>query len=198
MTISDIADTLGSMILMKTDKDLNVIWKKTYPRMAQEIRVNTISEDSKTKDLYLLGGQWTHGSNTLPDVKNKVHFIKVDSSGNILAEHTPGSGGESNGNNMVKTGDGNFLVSGKTWGWGQNSLGSVFSMKVDTAGNELWHQLYAANAYACWIENNLRVDDNTFINVGGVVQTHSVTPTSLYGHFGGYVNRIDSRPLKTL
>lgn len=182
-----------TMVLTKTDKNLNVIWQKTYPTTVTNGYNSSVIQDPKSGDIYMLESQWTDAGSNYPQADNKVYFIKTDSMGNLLAEGTPGSGGYDNGESMVRTDDGNFLVSGITWGagWGAGQEGSPFSMKVDSEGNELWHHLYAANDYTAWIMHNANAGDGNTINVGAVVPVHSITSHSFYGNSSGYVNKID-------
>lgn len=183
-------DSFATIVLTKTDKDLNVIWEKTYPTIVLSgINVSLI-ENPKNGELNILGMRYTSSGSNLPQQSNKIYFIKLDSLGNVLSQQTPGSGDYDNGECMVKADDGNFFITGKTWGWGANSLGSVFSMKIDTSGNELWHHLYATNYYACWLFSNLNVGNNQFVNAGSVVPIHQTTPYSFYGNGSGYINKV--------
>jgi hypothetical protein len=68
---------------------------------------------------------------------------------------------------MELSNDGGYLINGRTHSWGQNN-GSGYVLKADTAGNELWHQFYAQDAYSTWLQGMTKSKEATesYFNVG--------------------------------
>lgn len=90
---------------------------------------------------------------------------------------------------MVQSDDGNFLIAGRTFSWEQ-SHGSPYVLKSDTAGNALWHLLYTPNAYSTWLTDICRTKESqeTYVTVGSITPVHNGNP---YGDGLFYINKID-------
>jgi len=129
-------------VLTKTDKELNLIWRRLYPTNAMNGYTQAIRTHETKDDITLLCDKATEANNSLglPELPNRIYIRELDSAGNVLNEYTPGPANWNNPTDMVVTDDGGSLVCGITYSWGED--GTAFSLKADAGGNENWHQFY--------------------------------------------------------
>ncbi|GEM_PF-932340 len=113
-------------ILVKTDKEGNLIWFKKYTNIIGDFPSLAIENDG-----YLIFGT----------LEGKATLIKTDLSGNILwsknyAEH----GTFQRGREIMKVQDGYILMGSTngTWGGSRGVYGELFLVNVDKSGNLLW------------------------------------------------------------
>lgn len=97
--------------------------------------------------------------------------MRVDSSGSMLTVDTPGTLSDwDNCRKMAATSDNGYIVTGRTFSWGQNE-GSGYAMKVDSTGSEEWHQIYNQGVYSGWPYNILKPGEGSSTNylIGGAL-----------------------------
>jgi len=183
----NVANASARWRLCKTDLNLNVIWQKDYVLSTRDGAIITIKTIEGSEDIMLLGSKFTAPDDNAgyPEMPNRIYLTRVDSAGNIVAEYTPGPSYHNDGADMAVTDDGNYLIAGRTFSWGQSN-GSAYALKTDANMDEDWHKLYAQDAYTTWILKLIRTKDlnENYLSVGQVV------PNSDYDG-RAFINKID-------
>jgi hypothetical protein len=165
-------DSQSSWLLTKTDKDLNIIWKKTYPCDALDGNTIRIRLNEESGNILLLQNRFTNADNPfgMPPLPNRIIVREVDSSGNEVSVIYPGPPNWNNGTDFLAIDANDFYFSGRTFSWGQNQ-GTAFMMKTDSNGTEEWHEFYLQDDYTCYFEKSTLTDEDLpkIVNVGTVV-----------------------------
>lgn len=137
-----------SLLIVKLDENGNVIWNHTYGGTRSEFAISIL----KTED----GGYYIHGNTDSNDgdVTNdvidfiKIWLVKLNSEGELEWEKTIGGTRSDYGTCMIKTFDGNYLISGSTMSEeiiGQPNPDYLYYgvlFKIDKYGNILWNKVY--------------------------------------------------------
>lgn len=100
-------------VLTKTDKNLNVIWRKSYS-MVKSMSGFTLGILTNADDdnLILLCNKSSEPGNSLglPTLPNRIYIRKVDSAGNLLEVHKPGPNYFNHPHDFERMDDGTLLV----------------------------------------------------------------------------------------
>ncbi len=121
------------VVLVKFDKNGNVIWYKTYGGTKDDVG-NRIE---KTKDgNFILVGSTLSYSNY-----SDVYIIKVDPNGDMLWERYYGGDSGDEGECIRTTSDGGYIISGSTRSFGTTGT-AVYLIRLDSDGNLLWQKVY--------------------------------------------------------
>lgn len=174
--------------LLKTDKDLNIIWVKDYPFEAEIGEVHTVKVLDSRENLMLCGYKYTEDGNRsdFPTLYPKICLMKVDSGGNVLGEYKPGPDYYNNPFGMEVTDDGGVMVCGRTFSFGQ-SEGAQYVLKTNAQGEEEWQELYVRNdGYLMEIQRSL--NQEAYYNAG-----ITVTDRDKEMKYRGFVNKIDAK-----
>ena len=121
-------------ILLKTDFNGNIIWKKTYRYGERWDCLRTIL---KVDDGYILGG--VCGSDEYGD----VWILKVDNNGNLIWQKHYG-GSKFDGiwsRECLMTDDGGFIFGASTGSYGAGDV-DIWLIKTDGNGNMIWNKTY--------------------------------------------------------
>ncbi len=169
----DITQPYGNkdMWLVKTDKDGNLEWQKSYGGTNDD---QGLSIDFTADGGYILCGfTASNDSNVTSNYgMNDVWLVRTDSLGNIVWQNCFGGNKNEVGNSVIATSDGGFVVAGRT---GTSSLGNVqgyhgntdiWIFKVDSIGTFLWQKCLGGSLYeeAFSIKETA---DNGYIIAGG-------------------------------
>ncbi|MCK5125106.1 MAG: T9SS type A sorting domain-containing protein [candidate division Zixibacteria bacterium] len=94
-----------------------------------------------TGDFILCGSTYSYGAG-----EYDIYVIKTDSVGTVLWDETFGDTATEYGNDIQKTSDNGFIISGST-----NSTGAgkrdLYLLKIDSVGNELWSKTYGGTSH---------------------------------------------------
>lgn len=123
--------------LVKTDKDCNPQWKKTFGGPESE---HGYSVAQTTDGGYIIAGDTSSYGNGSYD----VYLVKTGSDGSPQWAKTFGGEGNDHGKSVLQTSDGNFLVVGDTASY-TNGGSDVYVLKVDQKGNLLWSVNYGGS-----------------------------------------------------
>ena len=106
-----------------------VTFEKTFGGTAADIGMSVV----QTAD----GGYVVAGTTRLIDAREfEVYLIKADTAGDTLWTSTFGGLGAQDGNSVIQTNDGGYLVVGFT------GVSNVYLIKTDAAGDTLWTRSY--------------------------------------------------------
>ncbi len=123
-------DNRWDALLMKLNSTGDSLWAKTFSGTGM---ANSIQQ---TQDQgYIITGTTDTVSNT------DVFLIKTDSQGNKLWTKTFGGEKIDEGNSICQTGNGEFVIAGNTWSFGEG-LVNVYLIKTDVNGDTLWTKTF--------------------------------------------------------
>ena len=77
-------------------------------------------------------------------LRSHIYLVRTDKLGNLIWQMTYKNAENEEGYSVLQTADGGFLVVGWTTSFGAGN-GDVYLMKVDGAGNFLWHKTYGGD-----------------------------------------------------
>ncbi len=135
--LDSLATTDGDFYLASIDKEGKELWSHTYKA---ELSLNGSRRLTATSD----GGFILTGfTQDLPAEPAQAFIVKTDSLGNLQWQNDYGiSNGHDQGNEIIQTEDGGYLVMG--WTSIQNSNRDVWLFKIDSLGNMLWDKKYGS------------------------------------------------------
>ena len=130
----------ANVYLIKTDKDGNLLWEKTYG--GDNLDVGEAVIQTKEGDIIIVGHTQSYATTdpnnpVLSSISSDIYFIKTDASGNVLVEETYGNIEQDIAYDVVETPEGNFALTGVTT---DNS--DLYLLLVDKNGEELWSNSY--------------------------------------------------------
>jgi prepilin-type N-terminal cleavage/methylation domain-containing protein len=177
--LSGITFTYGSgnadIFFARYDTSGNLTWNKTWGGTSGELGGSIIP----TSD----GGYAITGQTMSFGAGGFDMFIaKFDSSGNLSWNKTWGGTIEEDGNSIVQTGDGGYLVAGRSssFGGGYNA----YVVKFDTSGSLLWNKTWGgANTDGAYSVAN--TNDDGFV-IFGTTRTYGA------GDYDAFVAKYDS------
>lgn len=145
--------------LLKLDAIGNLMWAKTYGGT----RMEQCNDVIQTNDggYALTGFTDSYGITTEGD----VFIIKTDSLGNIQWTKTYGGSDEENGQDIIQTSDGGYLVGGGTFSFGAGDFDG-YLLKTDSSGDLIWSKTYGRDLED-WIVSLSKAGDNNYIITGG-------------------------------
>ncbi len=137
--VAGITKTIGAgnsdFYLVKTNSDLEVLWRKSY---------GTAEEDElwlmiKTSDGgFLLGGS----SGDYFAGTRDFYIVKTDSAGNEIWSNTYGGSKDEGRACVLETADGNYVFSGWSTSFTDNDNSDFYLAKINTSGELLWEKTY--------------------------------------------------------
>jgi hypothetical protein len=154
--VTDKTDTSFDFWLLKFDAAANLEWSKTYGGSGDDRGRSLI----QTQDggFALLGyASSSDGDVSANNGGRDFWLVKTDAQGNILWEQTYGFSGSDEGNHILETSDGHFLItgiidvtaSGGDGIFGRNATrhagGDYWSLKVTQTGDLVWSRYYGGS-----------------------------------------------------
>ena len=130
--------------LIKTDKDGNELWNKTYG--GEKWDAGTMFLQTNDGGYILLGKTKSYSSGEDSD----IWLIKTDSEGNRVWEKTFGGNESEAGQSILATQDGGYILTGSGW-----------LIKIDSIGNEEWSRYYKG-----WADDIKSTPDGGYVLTG--------------------------------
>jgi hypothetical protein len=147
---------------LKTDSAGNKLWERSIKAIAGNItweRSGSRFSTQQTPDEgYAITGETT---TTESDKYDEVLLIKTDTNGNKLWEKTFGFIGDEEGQSILNTSDGGFIIVGSTTAFGVELR--MYLIKTDANGNKLWEKTYGNDHIGRIIQ---KTKDGGYIIVG--------------------------------
>jgi len=121
--------------VVKIDKNGNKEWEKTYGGDGYDYGKSII----KTEEGYVIVGF----SNSTKSVEYDydIYLLKIDENGNKEWEKTYGDNGVEEGNSILQTDEGNYIITGSTGSYG-NPEGDLWLLEVKNDGEIVLNQTY--------------------------------------------------------
>src|ERR1700741_211568 len=123
----------SDLLVIKTNYLGDTLWTKKYGGPQAEY-ANAIIP-TYDGNYFILGFTRSFGSGS-----DDTWLVKMDPYGNILWTQTYGSTGIDDGNDIIATWDGNYVITGRT-----NNNAHLF--KIDPSGNVIWTKTYGGAQY---------------------------------------------------
>ncbi len=121
--------------LLRTDSAGTLLWSKFFGGSNDEEGYSVL----QTND----GGFLVAGATSSSGAGGRdVYLVRTDASGNTLWTKTLGGLSSDGAREIVKSFDGNYILTGWTFSSGPGSLGNCLLMKVDASGNQIWSKAF--------------------------------------------------------
>jgi hypothetical protein len=125
----------SDLSILKITKSGTQLWRKNF-NPGIESKASSITE--LNGDIFICGSTARNYASGQYDVL----LIKANASGDTIWTKTYGSAEEDYGRNIIRTSDGNILISAITYGFGAGSFSDIYLVKVDPDGNVIWESSY--------------------------------------------------------
>jgi hypothetical protein len=153
--------------VVKLDSAWNVDWQKTFGGSGDEFPVSVVCADGGG---YVVGAQ-TDSFNT--EGKDNFWALKLDSSGTLLWQYTYGGTGTDTAQDLEKTDDGGYVMTGWTLSFDGSSY-NAWVVKLDGSGLIQWQKSYdvlhdtGTGLYSCdeWVYNVLQAPYGGYVAAG--------------------------------
>jgi len=129
----------ANVFAVRTDADGDTLWMRAIGGDGMDYGYDVCESDDGG---YVIAGFTTSSGAGAED----VYIVKIDSSGNTVWSRTYGGSEPDEGYSIYATGDGHYVVSGRTdsYGSGHNDL---YLLKLDSAGDTVWTRVYGDSLY---------------------------------------------------
>lgn len=122
------------LLLLKTDFSGNEVWQKTLDIGTEGFRIKPTSD----------GNLLLSGSITLPAGDKDLLLIKTDLNGNVIWQKHFGGVQNDIGRDGIELQNGDLMMIGTTQSSGPG-VGSMYVVKTDASGNELWSRTFGGD-----------------------------------------------------
>ncbi len=150
--------TYNDIYLIRTDENGSELWTKTYGGSSWDNGQSLIATSDHN---YLIGGRTFSTSSTS---SGKAYLLKVDPSGNFIADAQFGSTRKDGCVSVVQTSDSGFVFTGQYY------YSDYWVLKTDANLNQLWSRTYGAG-FGFEI---METPDNNYLAIGTLNSTGSM------------------------
>lgn len=150
--------SFNDLWILKIDNLGNEIWSKTFGGDDSDWGVSIV----ETSD-----GEYISVGNSFVDYQNggnQILAIKVDSEGSLVWEKEYGGAHADYSQTISKTSDGEFILAGNTYSFGDPAEGHAWLVKIDSDGNEIWNNTYSEIHHV--ISRIVETQDGDYVGVG--------------------------------
>nr|QNO56515.1 hypothetical protein CNIFIPMI_00007 [Methanosarcinales archaeon ANME-1 ERB7] len=164
--------------LIKTDSGGNSEWNRTFGGLGDDMCMSV----QETRDGgYIIAGITSH--TYVGFFCNDVLLIKTDSEGNKEWKRTFGGSGDDVGLSVQETGDGGYIIVGRTESYGTGG-NDVLLIKTDSEGNSEWNRTFGGSSVDAGISVH-ETRDGGFI-LAGLTESYGA------GSFDAWLIKTDS------
>ncbi len=168
-------DSFNTFFLQKRNSNtLDPIWFKSFPTQYSFTSVNAIIPiDSDYLIILPNLARNSYYAPEYPAIPSFAGMMKFDTSGNFIWHRAIDSLQRNEAGHAIRGHDGNILICGITYDYGITDAGGAFIMKVDTAGNKIWHKTYNRQGLDM-LEKIVATTDGNYVAVGGTVLSSQI------------------------
>lgn len=169
----DTPDNSSDALLVKTDGQGNVQWKKHYGGSDGESASGVLPTSDGG---YIFSGSIAYASNGDFD----VYVVKTDASGNEQWSKTYGGSNWDVANSIRKTSDGGYILAGHTVSYGAGGEDG-YLIKIDVSGNQEWFKFFGYD-HNDNFSSAVQTPDGGFLACGSTVSffTQTIIYTDIY------------------
>jgi hypothetical protein len=168
--------------VIKLDNNLNEVWQKTFGGNGFEGTPDLLIDSDGFMWIVCGSSSPISGNKTVTPIGGSDYWVlKCNTNGDIIWQQVYGSTQDESSNQIIELQDGNFLISGVTFGSQSGDVsgvnnglnGDVWLVKVDSAGSLLWEQNYGGssgeiNAFCTELSNgNIIISSTSFSDASG-------------------------------
>jgi len=164
------SSSVANAVFAKTDVYGNIQWAKSIGGVAADYaRSVKVCSDS---GYIAVGTTKSYGAGN-----QDIYVIRLNQQGAILWTKTFGGTGQDEGNSVVQTSDGGFLIGGFTKSFGVGQEDAIL-IKIDSVGNLLWDKTYGSISSEILSSLETTNDGNFIMIVGNaLVKVNSIGDT---------------------
>ena len=157
------------MIILKYDKNGNMLWQKSWGGNKSEVSNNVI--ETEDGNFILFGDSESTDIEGLPNKgSNDIIIFKYDKDGNMLWQKSWGGNKIDVSNNAIETEDGSIILFGYSYsidieGLPNKGSNDAIIIKYDKDGNMLWQKSWGGSDRD-YLINVLETEDGNFILFG--------------------------------
>ncbi len=175
----DTPDNSRDALLLKVDKDGNLLWKKHYGTANGESAGGiTLTPEGG----YIFTG--TDANSTTNDFN--IYCVKTDADGNAIWTKDFGGSSQEGGSTIIRTEDGGYMISGYTVSYGAGAEDG-FLVKINADGSEQWHKAFGYE-HNDRFASVVQMPDGGYMAAGSTVNFFNVN----YTYTDAYLVRTDS------
>jgi len=175
-----VTDSYGSgkydIYMVRTDSSGDTLWWRAFGG-AEDDEGYSVQETSDG-GFIVVGNTKSFGAGNYD-----IYLLKTNSSGNVQWSKVFGGSYAENGNSVIQTSDGGYIVAGKTVSYGAGNS-DVYLVKTDSSGNVMWTKTFGGTA-GDEAQSIQQTDDGGYIIVGK-------TSSSGAGSYDVYLIKTDS------
>ena len=163
--------TLSDILILKLDKNGNLIWQKMFGTTAQDIAYSMIQ--TLDNGFIITAATWGYSGGS------QAWLLKIDNIGNFQwQKRYGGNNGYHYARSIVQNQDSSYIVCGNTDYLGASGSNDVYVFKVDKTGNEIWQKtLGGAGTDVGYTA--IRTKDNHYV-ISGFTNSFNLTSSSLW------------------
>ncbi|MEX0965679.1 MAG: hypothetical protein WD077_00445 [Bacteroidia bacterium] len=147
------------VLLIKTDKNGNELWRKNFGGTGRDEGHHLLKLSDG--NLLITGITDSKGAGNLD-----AWLLKVDTAGNLLWDETFGGTELDDAWDAVEAADGGYIFTGGTWSFATGSLDDGWIVKVDKDGKEQWRQVYGSSEDQDWFWSIEPTNDGNYVLTG--------------------------------
>ena len=159
-TTTSFGNGSSDIYLLKTDKNGNLQWSKTYGDFLQDFG-NCVKQTNDNG--YIITGGYQPAGNNFPF----LWLIKTDSNGDSLWSRTYGGNSRDAGTSVVQSDDDGFVIAGYTYSFGAGGK-DAWVIKTNANGDSLWSKTFG-NSGEDEFNSIQKTMDEGFIITGRIV-----------------------------
>ncbi len=184
-TATAILPTATSQPVATAIKETNfsqVIWDKSYANQQNDMGEAMVMADDN--GFYVIGTTNLDFSDS--STSSNIYLIRTDAQGEILWDKTYGGDQSEQGLSIIKTSDGNLLLTGVTYSAGTGGA-DAYLIKIDSEGNEIWSKTYGSSLDE--MVSVCEMADGGFMLWGNRVDPADIIASPGAAGYGGYAGR---------